>query len=61
MEGEQEVVKLILSLYRKPKGRKRMSYHKIAEELNTQGIKPRTADRWEAMTVYNIINRKERN
>jgi len=58
VEGEQEVVKLIQSLYRKPKGKKRMSYQKIAEELNTQGIKPRAADKWEAMTIYNIINRK---
>jgi len=60
LEGEQEVIKLIQSLYRKPKGKKRMSYQKIAEELNTQGIKPRAADKWEAKTIYNIINRRER-
>ena len=57
-EGEQEVVKLIKRLYRKPKGKKRMSYQKIADELNNQGIKPRSAEKWEAKTVYNIINRK---
>jgi len=58
LEGEQETLKLIKSLHRKPKGKKRMSYQKIAEELNSRGIKPRAADKWEAMTVYNIINRK---
>jgi len=58
LEGEQEGLKLIKLLHRKPKGKKRMSYQKIAEELNNRGIKPRAADKWEAMTVYNIINRK---
>ena len=57
-KGEQEVVELIKSLHRKPKGKKRMSYAKIANELNKRDIKPRKADMWEAKTVYNIINRK---
>lgn len=56
-EGEQAIVELIKKLYKKPKGKKRMSFGKIADELNRQGIKPRSADKWEAMTVYNIIKR----
>lgn len=59
LEGESEIVKLIKTLNRKPKGKKRMSYQRIADELNNRGIKPRSADKWEAMTVYNIINRKQ--
>ena len=61
LEGEQEGLKLIKSLHRKPKGKKRMSYQRIAEELNKRGIKPRAADKWEPMTVYNILNRKKLN
>ena len=57
LEGEQEVVDIIKSLHRKPKGKKRMSYQKIASELNNRNIKPRNADKWKAMTIYNIINR----
>jgi DNA invertase Pin-like site-specific DNA recombinase len=58
MEGEEEVVELIQSLYRKPKGKKRMSYRKIAEALNARNVKPRNADKWNAMTVYNVVHRK---
>ena len=59
LEGESEIVKLIKSLHKKPKGKKRMSHQRIADELNSRSIKPRSADKWEAMTVYNIINRKQ--
>jgi len=58
LEGEAKTVKLIKSLHRKPKGKKHMSYGKIADTLNSRGIKPRSAEKWEAKTVYNIINRK---
>ena len=60
LEGEQEGLKLIKSLHRKPKGKKRMSYQRIADELNNRGVKPRASDKWGAMTVYNIINRQGR-
>jgi site-specific DNA recombinase len=59
LEGEQETVEIIRDLHRKPKGKKRRSYQKIADALNSQGIKPRAAGQWEAKTVYNIINRKK--
>ena len=59
LEGEQETVELIRELHRKPKGKKRMSYQKIADALNSRCIKPRAAGNWEAKTVYNIINRKK--
>ena len=58
-EGEQEVVELIKTLHRKPKGKRRMSYGKIADELNERGIKARVAGKWNAMTVYNILHRKK--
>jgi len=60
LEGEREGLELIKSLHRKPKGKKRMSYQKIADELNNRGVKPRASDKWGAMTVYNIINRQGR-
>ena len=49
---------LAYHLHRKPKGKKRMSYQKIADELNRRGMKPRKANKWEAKTVYNILQRK---
>jgi hypothetical protein len=55
LDGEQEVFELIKSLHRKPKSKKRMSYQKIADELNSRGIRPRSAHQWEAMTIHNII------
>jgi DNA invertase Pin-like site-specific DNA recombinase len=60
-EGEQEIVEVIKTLHRKPKGKKRLSYGKIANELNNRGIKPRAADKWEAQTVWKIIKREGRN
>ena len=57
LEGEQEIVGLMKTLHRKPKGKKRMSYQKIAAELNSRNVKPRAADKWEATTVYKIIKR----
>ena len=59
-EGEQEGIELMKKLHRKQKGRKRMSYQKIADELNKQGIASRVGKVWHPQTVYNIINRKDR-
>lgn len=59
-EGEQEGIELMKKLHRKQKGRKRMSYQKIADELNKQGIASRAGKVWHPQTVYNIINRKDR-
>ena len=35
-----------------------MSYRKIAAELNNRNIKPRNDDKWNAMTIYNVFNRR---
>jgi len=43
---------------RRLKGGKRMSYGRIADELNARGIAPRRGERWHAMTVSNILKRK---
>jgi DNA invertase Pin-like site-specific DNA recombinase len=58
-DDEKKVVDLIKRLHRKPKGKKRMSYQKIADALNSRNITPRASDKWEAMTIYNIIHRKK--
>ena len=56
-EGEQEVIELMKKLHRKQKGRKRMSYQKIADELNRLGIASRTDKAWHPQTIHNVINR----
>jgi len=55
-EGENEVLELMRSLRRKREG-KRLSFAKIAEELNVRQIPTRTGARWHTTTVKNILNR----
>lgn len=55
-EGEPEVVALMRSLRRKRRGR-RMSFAKIAEELNSREIPTRTGAIWHPTTVQNILKR----
>lgn len=61
LPGESEVVKMVRRLRRKPKSSpsvKRMSCQKIADQLNSEGIKPRRAKRWSAALVYGICAKK---
>ena len=55
-EGEGEVIELMRSLRRKREG-KRMSFAKIADELNTRYIPTRTGAQWHTTTVQNILSR----
>lgn len=54
--GEQEVVELMRSLRRKREG-KRMSFARIAQELNAREVPTRTRARWHTTTVKNILTR----
>ena len=55
-EGESEVIDLMRSLRRKREG-KRMSFAKIAEELNARNVPTRTGAKWHTTTVKNILTR----
>ena len=55
-EGEAKIVALMRSLRRK-RGGKRMSFAKIAEELNRRRAPTRTGAKWHTTTVQNILKR----
>ena len=54
--GEMEIVDLMRSLRRKHGG-KRMSFARIAAELNNRNVSTRTGARWHTTTVKNILTR----
>ena len=54
--GEQETLKRIRELYRKPHKRDRMSLNKIAAILNAEGRPTRHGGKWYAQTVKNCLN-----
>jgi site-specific DNA recombinase len=56
-EGEHEIVDLMRLLRRKRSG-KRMSFAKIACELNQRAMPTRTGTTWQTTTVRNILSRK---
>jgi intein-encoded DNA endonuclease-like protein len=53
---EAKVVESILSLRKQGK-----SYVAIADELNTEGIKPRTGQKWHPTQVQRVIQRAKAN
>lgn len=55
-DGESEVIDLMRSLRRKREG-KRMSFAKIADELNARNVPTRTGAKWHTTTVQNILSR----
>jgi DNA invertase Pin-like site-specific DNA recombinase len=55
-DGELEIVALMRSLRRKRNG-KRLSFAKIACELNSRFLPTRTGTRWQTTTVRNILSR----
>lgn len=59
LPGEDDVIRLMRSLRRKPivQG-KRMSYKKIADELTNRGIKSRQGRNWSMSSVKTILLRK---
>jgi site-specific DNA recombinase len=54
--GESEIVDLMRKLRRKRNG-KRMSFAKVAAELNRLEVAARTGARWQTTTVRNILSR----
>jgi len=57
---ELEALKQMRRLRRKPKKGKRMSYAKIADELNHLGIPAKDGGRWLPGTVAKVMNRRLR-
>ncbi len=58
-EAEKEIIKRITYMRRLKRGqRKRMSFQKIANKLNEEGILTKRGKLWTATGVKNIINRK---
>ena len=55
-EGEGEALELMKALRRKREG-KRMSFARIAEELNNRQVPTRTGKSWYTTTVKNILSR----
>jgi hypothetical protein len=53
---EQQIVRRILALWNSGK-----TFHAIAETLNRQKIRPRTARTWKYATIQKIIRRQEKN
>jgi site-specific DNA recombinase len=54
--GEAEVVQLLRSLRRQRQG-KRLSFAKIACEMNRRSVPTRTGAKWQTTTVRNILSR----
>ena len=57
-EGEEETLKLIKKLHRKPHKQKRLGYYQIASILNEENIPTRTGVPWNGMTLKGIFERK---
>lgn len=54
---EQRAIERVLQLRRKRRGHKRMSYARIAKQLDAEGYRPRNSERWSASTVARIVQR----
>lgn len=57
---EQETLKRILILHRKPRGEKRLGYYRIATILNEEGHQTRSGRPWIGPTVRGIVQRCKR-
>jgi len=55
--GERETLDRIFELHRKPRGKPRRSFHKIAKMLNAEGRSTRSGKPWNRVTVQRIIER----
>lgn len=56
--GEQGVYDRIVALRKSRRGQRRMSYRKIAQALNAEGIHARSGKPWKAATIRNIVARR---
>jgi DNA invertase Pin-like site-specific DNA recombinase len=58
LPGEDLVLNQILTMRRKPRNGRRMSYQRIADGLNTAGILARYGNEWRGATIRNIVVRE---
>lgn len=59
LAGEDAALSRMRQLRRKPIGKdKRMSFAKIADQLNAEGIQTRSGEPWAASSVRDILNRR---
>lgn len=56
---EQVVLDLMIGLRRKPRHGRRMSFQKIADQLNGDGHHARSGNDWKGTTIRNIIAREK--
>lgn len=56
--GESETIEVMRRLRRKAKGKDRLSFARIAEELQSLGLPTRSGKAWSASSVKQILNRK---
>jgi site-specific DNA recombinase len=56
--GEDEAIKRIKQLYRKPHGEKRMGCRAIARQLDKEGIPTRSGVPWSSTQITSILSRK---
>jgi len=57
--GEQDVIKRIRQLYRKPHGQERMSYRAIARRLNQEGVPTRSGVPWSGTQIKSVLDRRK--
>ena len=55
--AEQQVLEQIILLRRKPRKGRRLSYQKIAKQLNDDGMLARSGREWKGTTIRNIVAR----
>jgi len=57
--GEQDVFDRIIALRKSRRGQRRLSFRKIAEKLNAEGIHARSGKPWKPATIRNIVARQK--
>jgi site-specific DNA recombinase len=59
-EEEKEIIKRITNMRRLSRGaKKRLSFQKIANKRNEEGIKTKRNSKWTATGVKNVVDRKK--
>ena len=56
-DGEQEVLRRMRALRRKPRGGRRLSYQKVADQLNTEGFSNRSGGPWTRAHVHKVLSK----
>ena len=57
--GEQDVFDRIIALRKSRKGQRRLSFRKISETLNTEGVLARSGKPWNGTTIRNMVTRRK--